>query len=179
MKLSGVHLLLTYSCNLECEHCFVWGSPWQEGAMKLSSVNEIIRQAVELGTVEWIYFEGGEPFLHYAVLLAGVAARRRPRVPCRDRVERVLGHGGRGWDRVPDAIRGSRRRSLDQQRSLPRWRGDLSTGGTTHALRPGSWASRPGPSRSRSRRRPTRPAPSANCRPGSRRCSTAGAPRRC
>jgi MoaA/NifB/PqqE/SkfB family radical SAM enzyme len=29
-------------------------------------------QAEETGTVEWIYFEGGEPFLYYGALLAGV-----------------------------------------------------------------------------------------------------------
>ena len=31
MKLTGLHLLLTYQCVLECDHCFVWGSPWQKG----------------------------------------------------------------------------------------------------------------------------------------------------
>ncbi|MHC4948018.1 MAG: radical SAM protein [Planctomycetota bacterium] len=74
MRLSGVHLLLTYACTLECEHCFVWGSPRQPGTMTLADVREILRQAADLGTVEWIYFEGGEPFLHYAVLLRGVRA---------------------------------------------------------------------------------------------------------
>lgn len=72
MKLSGLHLLLTYQCNLECDHCFVWGSPRQSGTMSLSQVRHILRQAKESGTVEWIYFEGGEPFLYYAVLLKGV-----------------------------------------------------------------------------------------------------------
>jgi len=72
MELSGLHLLLTYQCNLECDHCFVWGSPWQSGTMTLSNVRHILAQAAELGTVEWIYFEGGEPFLFYAVLLKGV-----------------------------------------------------------------------------------------------------------
>lgn len=72
MKLTGLHLLLTYQCNLECDHCFVWGSPWQSGTMTLQSVREILRQAEDLGTVEWIYFEGGEPFLYYAVLVQGV-----------------------------------------------------------------------------------------------------------
>lgn len=72
MKLTGLHLLLTYQCNLECDHCFVWGSPWQSGTMTLQNVREILRQAKELGTVEWIYFEGGEPFLYYAVLVREV-----------------------------------------------------------------------------------------------------------
>ena len=68
MKLTGLHLLLTYECNLECDHCFVWGSPWQRGTMTLAQMREILRQGIELGSLEWIYFEGGEPFLYYAVL---------------------------------------------------------------------------------------------------------------
>jgi hypothetical protein len=72
MELGGLHLLLTYQCNLECSHCFVWGSPWQHGTMTLREVRQILRQAEDLGTVKWIYFEGGEPFLYYAVLLKGI-----------------------------------------------------------------------------------------------------------
>ena len=72
MQLSGLHLLLTYQCTHECDHCFAWGSPWQSGTMKLEDIREILRQAGDLGTVEWIYFEGGEPFLYYPVLVRGV-----------------------------------------------------------------------------------------------------------
>jgi MoaA/NifB/PqqE/SkfB family radical SAM enzyme len=71
MRLTGVHLLLTYSCNFECDHCFVWSSPQQDGTMTLAQLREILRQAEMLGTVEWIYFEGGEPFLYYALLRRG------------------------------------------------------------------------------------------------------------
>lgn len=69
MRLSGLHLLLTYQCNYECDHCFVWGSPAQEGTMTLAQVRDICRQAQELGTVEWIYLEGGEPFLYYPIMV--------------------------------------------------------------------------------------------------------------
>jgi hypothetical protein len=72
MRLEGLHLLLTYQCTFECDHCFVWGSPWQSGVMTLGRIEEILRQGAELGTVEWIYYEGGEPFLYYPVLLEGV-----------------------------------------------------------------------------------------------------------
>ena len=70
--LSGLHLLLTYECNYECEHCFVWGGPSQTGTMTLDTIEQILGQAKALGTVEWIYFEGGEAFLYYDVLLAGI-----------------------------------------------------------------------------------------------------------
>jgi len=72
MKLNGLHLLLTYQCNFECDHCFVWGSPNQSGTMSLGQLRNILTQAQELGTIEWIYFEGGEPFLYYPILLAAV-----------------------------------------------------------------------------------------------------------
>jgi hypothetical protein len=74
VKLNGLHLLLTYQCVLECDHCFVWGGPGQTGTFTLEQIDEVLRQARELGSVEWIYFEGGEPFLYYAALLAGVRA---------------------------------------------------------------------------------------------------------
>ncbi|CAG0929322.1 hypothetical protein TFLX_01254 [Thermoflexales bacterium] len=72
MKLSGLHLLLTYQCTFECDHCFVWGSPWQQGTMTLENIRQILHEAQDLGTITSIYFEGGEPFLYYATLLAGV-----------------------------------------------------------------------------------------------------------
>jgi Radical SAM superfamily/4Fe-4S single cluster domain len=72
MKLSGLHLLLTYQCTFECDHCFVWGSPWQSGVMTLDNLRRILHEAQDLGTIESIYFEGGEPFLYYATLLTGV-----------------------------------------------------------------------------------------------------------
>ena len=72
MKLSGLHLLLTYQCTFECDHCFVWGSPRQSGVMTLENIRHILSEARDLGTIGSIYFEGGEPFLYYAVLLEGV-----------------------------------------------------------------------------------------------------------
>jgi MoaA/NifB/PqqE/SkfB family radical SAM enzyme len=72
MKLNGLHLLLTYQCTFECDHCFVWGSPFQTGTMTINTIRSILIQAKETGSVEWIYFEGGEPFLYYQVMLAGI-----------------------------------------------------------------------------------------------------------
>jgi len=82
VNLTGLHLLLTYQCNYECDHCFVWGSPSQKGVMTLAQVRDICRQAQRLGTVEWIYLEGGEPFLYYPVMVraAQEAAQRGLRV---------------------------------------------------------------------------------------------------
>lgn len=71
MTLGAVHLLLTYRCTYECDHCFVWGSPRQTETMTLRMVRRILKQARALETVTRIDFEGGEPFLCYPVLLEG------------------------------------------------------------------------------------------------------------
>lgn len=72
MRLTGVHLLLTYQCTFECDHCFVWGSQWQTGTMTLPQLRNVLQQAKDLGTVGMVYFEGGEPSLYYAAMLKGV-----------------------------------------------------------------------------------------------------------
>jgi MoaA/NifB/PqqE/SkfB family radical SAM enzyme len=69
MNLKGIHFLLTYQCLKECDHCFVWGSPFAEGTFTLNQVREILKEGKKLGTVEWIFFEGGEPFLYYPILV--------------------------------------------------------------------------------------------------------------
>jgi MoaA/NifB/PqqE/SkfB family radical SAM enzyme len=71
MKLEGLHILLTYQCTYECDHCFVWGSPKQTGTFTLEQIENILQQAKEAGVTS-IYFEGGEPFLYYAVLAKAV-----------------------------------------------------------------------------------------------------------
>jgi sulfatase maturation enzyme AslB (radical SAM superfamily) len=71
MKLSSLHILLTYQCTCECDHCFVWGSPWQTGTLTLEQIEAILAQAKEAGVTS-VYFEGGEPFLYYPVLVKAV-----------------------------------------------------------------------------------------------------------
>jgi MoaA/NifB/PqqE/SkfB family radical SAM enzyme len=71
MKLEGLHVLVTYQCTYECEHCFVWGSPFQTGTLTLEQIKQILVQAKEAGVTS-IYFEGGEPFLYYAILVQAV-----------------------------------------------------------------------------------------------------------
>jgi hypothetical protein len=77
MKITGLHLLMTYQCTFECDHCFVWGSPRQSGVMTLQDIRNILAQGQKLGTVQSIYFEGGEPFLYYAVLVQAVREAAR------------------------------------------------------------------------------------------------------
>ena len=72
MNLSGLHILLTYACNYECDHCFVWSSPWQTGVFTWAQLLDVFQQARELGTISEIYFEGGEAFLYHPLLVHAV-----------------------------------------------------------------------------------------------------------
>ncbi len=73
MNLTGLHILLTYQCNYECDHCFVWGSPRQTGVFTLAQLEDVYQQALDLGAIRNIYFEGGEAFLYYPILVKAVA----------------------------------------------------------------------------------------------------------
>jgi hypothetical protein len=70
MKLESLHLLMSYRCIYECDHCFVHSSPRAGGTMTLAFAKEAIRQAREIEGMRDICFEGGEPVLFYPILLA-------------------------------------------------------------------------------------------------------------
>ena len=74
--LTGIHILLTYQCTSECDHCFLHCGPGRQGTFTLEQLRALIRQAQNLGSVTTVYFEGGEPFLYYPVLLEGLRIAR-------------------------------------------------------------------------------------------------------
>ncbi|MBN1177325.1 MAG: 4Fe-4S cluster-binding domain-containing protein [Dehalococcoidales bacterium] len=74
--LTGLHFLLTYMCNAECDHCFLYCSPRLRGTFTTRQIRELLDEATKIGTIEWIYYEGGEPFLFYPVMLEGVKMAR-------------------------------------------------------------------------------------------------------
>ncbi|MFX1445683.1 MAG: radical SAM protein [Promethearchaeota archaeon] len=63
---------MTYSCNFECDHCFLYCSPNSAGTFTLKQIESVLNEAEKIKTVEWIYFEGGEPFLYYPLMLEGL-----------------------------------------------------------------------------------------------------------
>ena len=75
MRLEAIHLLTTYRCTYACDHCFVWGSPEQEGTMTLAQLRTVIDQAAAADCA-MVYFEGGEPLLAYPVVLAAARHAR-------------------------------------------------------------------------------------------------------
>lgn len=74
--LTQVHFLLTYQCTWACDHCFLYCSPGSTGTFTGDRIAAALGQAKEVGSVEWIYFEGGEPFLYYPLLLQGLRMAR-------------------------------------------------------------------------------------------------------
>lgn len=76
MPVEQAHFLLTYACNLECDHCFVYSSPRAEGTFSRGRIRQVLHELSELGTVEWVYFEGGEPFLFYPVMVEAIRLAR-------------------------------------------------------------------------------------------------------
>lgn len=67
--LKGIHFLLTYKCVFECDHCFLYCSPNSDGVFTIARIEDALNQMKDLGAIETAYFEGGEPFLYYPLLL--------------------------------------------------------------------------------------------------------------
>ena len=70
--LSEIHFLLTYRCNFECEHCFLYCSPKSPGTFTIQQVEHVLDEALKIGTINKVYFEGGEPTQYYPLLLESV-----------------------------------------------------------------------------------------------------------
>ncbi|UCG93275.1 MAG: radical SAM protein [candidate division WOR-3 bacterium] len=74
--LKGIHFLLTYMCNLKCDHCFLYCGPDAKGTFTLNQIKKVLDEATKIGTIESIYFEGGEPFLFYPLMLEAIKIAR-------------------------------------------------------------------------------------------------------
>jgi len=74
--IDGIHFLLSYTCNFECDHCFLFCSPRAKGTFTIGQVDQVLEEAVKIGSIEWIYYEGGEPFLYHPLLLESVRRAR-------------------------------------------------------------------------------------------------------
>lgn len=74
--LKGIHFLLTYTCNYSCDHCFLYCSPNSYGTFTLKQIKEVLHEAKKIGTVDSIYFEGGEPFLYYPIMIEGIKSAK-------------------------------------------------------------------------------------------------------
>ena len=66
--LTGIHFILSYTCNCECDHCFLHCSPRAKGTFSVDQVTRVLDDARKIGGIEWIFYEGGEPLLFYPLL---------------------------------------------------------------------------------------------------------------
>ena len=72
-----LHILLTYNCTLRCKHCYVFSDQRAPGKISLSQVSHFLNDGQKLGSLEWVYFGGGEPFTQYPMLLKAVQRARK------------------------------------------------------------------------------------------------------
>jgi hypothetical protein len=72
MPLESVHIVLTYRCTYECDHCFLHCGPHQPGAMTWAEVEGLLEQAATIEGVRKVFFEGGEPMLYYPLVRKGI-----------------------------------------------------------------------------------------------------------
>ena len=49
--LTGIHVLLTYKCTNECDHCFLHCGPRCKGTFTLHQLRELLREIVKIPTV--------------------------------------------------------------------------------------------------------------------------------
>ncbi len=69
---SSVHLLFTYTCLFECDHCFLYCSPSSKGTFTYQQMVKVFNDLKKIDTLSFVYFEGGEPFLYYAQMVEGL-----------------------------------------------------------------------------------------------------------
>ena len=77
LELTKLHILLTYKCPLRCDHCFVFGDQHASDRFNFNQIKAVLDKSRRLGSVEWVYFEGGEPFLLFPLLLKSVHRARQ------------------------------------------------------------------------------------------------------
>jgi hypothetical protein len=75
--LTSIHILLTYTCSLKCDHCYVYASPKAHGKYTSPKLTRLLEQISVIRSIEWIIFEGGEPFLVFPLLLMSVKRAKR------------------------------------------------------------------------------------------------------
>jgi len=71
--LTGIHFLLSYKCDSACDHCFVYSSPKAKGTFTLDQMKKAFAELARIETIEWLIFEGGEPFLFYPLMYEGIS----------------------------------------------------------------------------------------------------------
>jgi MoaA/NifB/PqqE/SkfB family radical SAM enzyme len=78
--LTGIHFLMTYRCIFECDHCFLFCGPHAQGTFTLKQIKNTFNEMKKIGTIKGVYFEGGEPFLYYPIVLEGLKIAKKQKL---------------------------------------------------------------------------------------------------
>lgn len=68
MNLEGCDFLLTFKCVAKCRHCPYMASPFRKGVMAVDDFKNYMTVLADEQSLDWIAFNGGEPFLFYKTL---------------------------------------------------------------------------------------------------------------
>ena len=70
--LSSIHFLLTYQCNIGCDHCFLYCGPRAPGVFTAVDLERALDQICQVASISAVCYEGGEPTLYFPLLLEGL-----------------------------------------------------------------------------------------------------------
>lgn len=76
LLVTSLHFLLSYQCTFECDHCFVYSGPFAKGTFTLAQIRRALDAALKVGSIDQVYFEGGEATLFYPLLIESIRAAR-------------------------------------------------------------------------------------------------------
>jgi hypothetical protein len=78
-----IGIILSYRCHSACKHClYNCGPGWEKEPMSSQTLREALEAVTIWPDTPQVHFTGGEPFLHYPLLLEGARMASELGVPC-------------------------------------------------------------------------------------------------
>lgn len=78
MSPGDIGIILTYRCRSACRHClYCCGPRWEKEGMSASDVREALNAVTLFPRLPRVHLTGGEPFLHFDLLLEGASIASR------------------------------------------------------------------------------------------------------
>ncbi|MFX1568223.1 MAG: radical SAM protein [Promethearchaeota archaeon] len=81
-RINFLTFLISYKCTNECKHCAIPGSPNQDNKlMELQDVKKYLEEVTQNYIVDEVGFFGGEPLLHFDLLISFIKEVKRYGIP--------------------------------------------------------------------------------------------------